>query len=64
MSTLLSILLVSIVIGGGYYFWLKALVHGFNMFGIILSYIFWPVAVTTGLYWALRDMYWYLKGRE
>jgi len=59
--SILGIILVSLVLGGLLYFWQKASVHGVSSITMILAFIFFPVGVIIGLYWAFSDLYFHYK---
>jgi hypothetical protein len=52
-----------LICGGLLYFWQKASTHRLSWGLIIISYIFWPVAVLRGLYWAFKDCYSFYKSK-
>ncbi len=43
------------IVTGAVYFWYKARFFNVGWIKIILGYMFFPVAVVMGLYWAIRD---------
>jgi hypothetical protein len=61
MNNLYGATVALLILGGLVYFWQKASIHGLSWYSIILSYIFWPVAVVRGLYWGIKDVYAYFK---
>ncbi len=63
MNSLFGFVLMGLILSGLYYFWLKARIHGLSISIIVLAFIFWPVAVLTGLYWGGKDFYYYQKSK-
>jgi hypothetical protein len=63
MGGLTGIILVSLVLGGLWYFWLKAQLHGFSWLAIIASIAFWPIGALLGLYWGAKDLYYHYQSK-
>jgi hypothetical protein len=54
-------ILVLIFIGGAIYFWQRAMSIGLSLSLIIISYLFFPIASLLGLYWLIKDIYFFYK---
>uniref|UniRef100_UPI0040478751 hypothetical protein n=1 Tax=Polynucleobacter sp. TaxID=2029855 RepID=UPI0040478751 len=61
MNNLSAAITALLILGGLLYFYQKAITHGLSWGSIIISYIFWPVAVIRGLYWTFKDFYFFYK---
>jgi len=64
MKTILTVLLAVITLGGGFYYWYRARLHGVYWLYIIFAFLIWPIAVIIGIYWALEDLSTYYRGKS
>jgi hypothetical protein len=64
MNTLFVGLVAMLLLGCVLYFWYRATLLRVGLITIILGFIFFPVAFFVGLYWLIKDLwFWFAPSR-
>jgi len=55
MSEIIKFALGFIALGCIYYYWHRCQVLGYNYIYLFMGFVFFPIAIIAGLYWAIAD---------
>lgn len=61
MNNLVGMMILLMIVCGLYYFWYKCQVFAVSKVTLVMGFLFWPVGVITGVYWAIKDIYVFRK---